>query len=207
MTENLVEPEEGVGHRTKSGRQPTADSRQQDSRADDGRLTTDDGLPSDPDEAVAHLLGQLRSARHEADSYLTDLQRVAADFENYRKRALRERDDIVMRSTQALVRELLPVLDSFDGALAAAAGDEHLLAGLRSTHQLLVDVLAREGLESIAAMGMPFDPSIHEAVSGGGTGHLVVTAEMRRGYLLRGRVLRPSLVAVAAGDPGSGDSE
>ena len=164
-------------------------------------------LPQDPDEAIAYLLGELRSARLEADSYLTDLQRVAADFENYRKRALRERDEIVMRSTQALVRELLPVLDSFDGALAAAAGDQHLLAGLRSTHQLLVDALSREGLEPIAALGTPFDPSVHEAVSGGGTGHLVVTAEMRRGYLLRGRVLRPSLVAVAADDPRNGDPE
>lgn len=120
---------------------------------------------------------------------------------------MRERDEIVMRSTQALVRELLPVLDSFDGALAAAAGDERLLAGLRSTHQLLVDVLAREGLEPIAALGTPFDPAVHEAVSGGGTGHLVVTAEMRRGYLLGGRVLRPSLVAVATDNPGSGDRE
>lgn len=164
-------------------------------------------LPQDPDEAIAYLFGELRSARLEADSYLTDLQRVAADFENYRKRALRERDEIVMRSTQTLVRELLPVLDSFDGALTAAADNEHLLAGLRSTHQLLVDVLSREGLEPIEALGMPFDPSVHEAVSGGGTGHLVVIAEMRRGYLLRGRVLRPSLVAVAAEDPGSGDSE
>ena len=164
-------------------------------------------LPDDPDEAIAYLSGEMRSARQEADSYLTDLQRVAADFENYRKRALRERDEIVMRSTQALVRELLPVLDSFDGALAAAAGDERLLAGLRSTHQLLIDVLAREGLEPIAALGTPFDPAVHEAVSGGGTGHLVVTAEMRRGYLLGGRVLRPSLVAVAADNPGSGGRE
>ena len=164
-------------------------------------------LPQDPDEAIAYLLDELRSARHEADSYVTDLQRVAADFENYRKRALRERDEIVMRSTQALVRELLPVLDSFDGALAAAAGDDPLLAGLRSTYQLLIDVLSREGLEQIEALGMPFDPSVHEAVSGGGTGHLIVTAEMRRGYLLRGRVLRPSLVAVAADNPGRGDPE
>jgi molecular chaperone GrpE len=164
-------------------------------------------LPEDPETAVAFLLDALRATRGKATSYLGDLQRVAADFENYRKRTARERDEIVMRSTQRLVSELLPVLDSFDGALeaATASGDERLAAGIRSTHQLLVDVLAREGLEPIAAAGMPFDPSLHEAVAGGGTGHLIVTAEMRRGYALHGRVLRPTLVAVAIDDPGGGD--
>lgn len=166
-------------------------------------------LPEDPEEAVAFLLDALRTSQDEAGSYLGDLQRVAADFENFRKRAARERDEIVMRSTQALVRELLPVLDSFDGALeaAAASNDERLAAGIRSTHQLLVDLMAREGLEPIPAAGLPFDPALHEAVAGGGTGHLVVTAEMRRGYALHGRVLRPSLVAVAVDDPGGGDPE
>lgn len=166
-------------------------------------------LPEDPEAAVIVLLDALRVAQEEAISHLGDLKRVAADFENFRKRSARERDEIVMRSTQGLVSGLLPVLDSFDGALeaAAASGDERLTAGIRSTHQLLVDVLAREGLEPIAAAGRPFDPALHEAVAGGGTGHLVVTAEMRRGYALHGRVLRPSLVAVAADDPGGGDPE
>ncbi|HLE38862.1 MAG TPA: nucleotide exchange factor GrpE [Acidimicrobiia bacterium] len=172
----------------------------------------DDGmsrdLPEDPEAAVAYLLEALRTAQEEATAYLGDLQRVAAEFENYRKRAMRERDEIVARATQALIRDLLPVLDSFDGALESAAatpGDERLLAGVRSTHRLLMDVLAREGLEVIPAAGMPFDPAVHEAATGGGTGHLVVTAEMRRGYSLRGRVLRPALVGVAADDPGGGD--
>jgi molecular chaperone GrpE len=166
-------------------------------------------LPDDPDAAIAQLLDMLRTSRDEASSYLGDLQRVAADFENFRKRSAREREEIVMRSTQGLIRDLLPVLDSFDGALeaAAASGDERLAVGIRSTHQLLVDVLARQGLEPIPATGEAFDPTLHEAVTGGGTGHLVVTAEMRRGYALHGRVLRPALVAVAADDPGGGDPE
>ncbi len=168
-----------------------------------------DDLPEDPEEAIVHLLAQLRVAREEASSYLDDLKRVAADFENFRKRVGRERDEIVTRSTQGLIADLLPVLDSFDGAIGTgpADTDERLLAGIRSTHRLLADVLAREGLEPIPAIGLAFDPAVHEAVSGGGTGHLIVTAEMRRGYTLRGRVLRPSLVAVAADDPGGGDPE
>lgn len=172
----------------------------------------DDGLavdlPEDPEAALAYLLEALRTAQEEATAYLGDLQRVAAEFENYRKRALRERDEIVARATQALIRELLPVLDSFDGALESASatpGDERLITGVRSTHQLLMDVLVREGLEVIPATGMAFDPAVHEAATGGGTGHLVVTTEMRRGYSLHGRVIRPALVAVAAEDPGGGD--
>ena len=196
-------------------RQPTAGSRQQDP-ATGGEVVAgeivEDGvaadLPADPEEAVAFLLEALRTAQSEATAYLGDLQRVAAEFENYRKRALRERDEIVARATQALIRDLLPVLDSFDGALGAAteSGDGRLLAGIRSTHQLLMDVLGRQGVEAIPAEDRPFDPTLHEAVSGGGTGHLVVTAEMRRGYTLRGRVLRPSLVAVAAEDVEDGET-
>ncbi len=134
--------------------------------------------------------------------------RAVADLENYRKRAQRERDELVARASQTLIRDLLPVLDSFDGALeaVATAGDDRLITGIRSTHQLLMDILAREGVEAIPAAGLAFDPTLHEAVSGGGSGDLVVTAEMRRGYSLGGRVLRPSLVAVATEDLDSGDS-
>lgn len=166
-------------------------------------------LPDDPDEAIAFVLGALAEARAEAASHLDDLKRLAAELENFRKRAARERDDLVTRATQRLVQELLPVLDAFDAGLAVSAdspGAERLLAGMQSTHQQLMAVLEREGVGVIAAAGAPFDPAVHEAVSGGGTGHLVVTAEMRRGYTLGDRVLRPALVAVAADEP-DGDTE
>lgn len=210
MSEEYGEPsDEKVIDSGVVGRQPTADSRRPDPGAGDGRRATGDGidLPEDPEAAIAFLLDALRRSQDEATAYLGDLQRVAAEFENYRKRALRERDDIVARATQSLIRDLLPILDSLDGALGAASpgpGDERLVTGIRSTHQLLMDVLAREGVEAIPAAGMPFDPTLHEAVGGGGTGDLVVTAEMRRGYLLRDRVLRPSLVIVAEGEPEDG---
>ncbi len=207
MSEEFAKPVEGIViDADAEGRQPTADSRQQDSAEGVGQRATGD-LPDDPDDAIAYLLDALQRSQDEATSHLGDLQRVAAEFENYRKRALRERDEIVTRATQSLVHELLPVLDSFDGALATvAAADDGLLAGIRSTHQLLMDVLARQGLEAIPAAGLPFDPTLHEAVSGGGSGHLVVIAEMRRGYALHGRVLRPTLVAVAAEAVAEGDS-
>jgi len=170
---------------------------------------TPDPLPDDPDEAVALLIGELAVARQSAESYLADLQRLAADFENYRKRALREREETVERASQRLVSALLPVLDSFDAALALDDGGPHarLLAGMRNTHQQLTDVLRAEGLEVIDAVAQPFDPALHEAASGGGDGHLVVVAEIRRGYTLKGRVIRPALVQVAAEDVAAEGSE
>jgi len=163
-------------------------------------------LPEDPEQAVDFLTEELAQARQSAESYLDDLRRIAADFENFRKRAARDRDEIVERASQRLVASLLPVLDSFDAALGADQdeGQERVVAGLRNIHQQLMSVLRAEGLEPIQAVGQPFDPVLHEAVSGGGDGHLVVTAEARRGYTLKGRVLRPALVEVAAEDM-SGD--
>ena len=139
-------------------------------------------------------------ARRTAASHLDDLRRIAAEFDNYRKRATRERAEVVDRAAERVIQTLLPVLDSLDAALAHVAddADQGLVAGLRGTHQQLLDALGQEGLAPIPAEGSPFDPEFHEAVSGGGDGHLVVTGVMRRGYTLHGRVIRPALVQVAA---------
>ncbi|MBM3695428.1 MAG: nucleotide exchange factor GrpE [Actinobacteria bacterium] len=155
----------------------------------------------------------MATARGAADSYLEDLQRVAAEFENFRKRAAREREDTVARAAQRVVQALLPVLDSLDQAFAHQAqtpGEEQVLAGVRGTYFQLMDVLSKEGLEMTPGVGEPFDPQVHEAVAGGGEGDLVVAQEMRRGYTLKGRVLRPAMVVVEsrAGAPeASGESE
>ena len=157
-------------------------------------------LPDDREEAVGVLLDALAIARDSADSYLEDLQRVAAEFANYRKRVTREHEDTVARAAQRLVEALLPVLDSFDQACAhrpQTPGEEQILAGMRSTYTQLMDVLAKEGLEVVPTAGEAFDPRVHEAVAGGGEGDLVVTEEWRRGYSLRGRLLRAPMVLVA----------
>jgi len=169
-------------------------------------------LPDDRAEAVGVLLNALATARVAADSYLEDLQRVAAEFENFRKRAAREREDTVARAAQRVVQALLPVLDSFDQAFAHQAqtpGEEQVLAGVRGTFHQLVDVLSKEGLEIIPTVGEEFDPQVHEAVAGGGDGDLVVSQELRRGYTLKGRVLRPAMVVVAPRTPqgAAGESE
>jgi molecular chaperone GrpE len=159
-------------------------------------------LPEDPEKAIALLLSRLEESRDEATSYLDDLKRVAADFDNYRKRSTREQAATIDRAAERVVTELLPVLDTFDAALAVPAetdNERQLLSGMINTREQLLSALEREGLEVIPTVGEPFDPEIHEAVGAPeGADDFVVASELRRGYKLRGRVLRPAMVILEA---------
>ena len=173
----------------------------------EGELIEEDGpsfeptpeLPDDPEEAKTVLIEALMATRQEAGEYLETMQRIAADFDNYRKRTERDQQDSIQRASQRVIEHLLPTLDNFDAALGyepQTPAEEKILDGMRGTYQLLIDTLAREGLEIVPGTGAAFDPAVHEAVAGGGDGHLVVSQELRRGYLLKERLIRPSLVVV-----------
>lgn len=157
-------------------------------------------LPDDPDQAIDLLLRELATARDEATSYLDDLKRVAADFDNYRKRTTRESSVMLDRATERVVQGLLPVLDTFDAALGAepkSDTERQLYSGMLNTREQLLDTLKGQGLEVIPTLDEPFDPEVHEPVGApGGTGTLVVSEELRRGYRLNGKVLRAALVAL-----------
>jgi len=157
-------------------------------------------LPDDPGAAIALLLDELRSSREEATSYLDDLKRVAADFDNYRKRTTREASVMLDRATEKVVQGLMPVLDSFDAALTTQPQtdtEKSLYSGMLNTREQLLSSLKSEGLEVIPTIGEAFDPEIHEpAGAPSGDGRLVVAQELRRGYRLRGRVLRAALVTL-----------
>ena len=141
-------------------------------------------------------------ARGEAGEYLETMQRVAAEFDNFRKRTERDRHDLVQRATQRLIVGMLPTLDNFDAALAyepQTPAEDKILDGMKSTRSQLLDLLKAEGLEPIPAGGVSFDPALHEAVAGptsDGEGELAVAAELRRGYTLGGMVIRAALVTV-----------
>ena len=159
-------------------------------------------LPEDATQARSLLLLMLLQSRQEAGEYLETLQRVAAEFDNYRKRVERDQNEVVQRASRRLVGEMLTTLDSFDAALGyePPSGEEQkVLDGMRGTYVQLMDTLAKEGLEPIEAVSKPFDPALHEAVSGPpeqGDGELVVGQDLRRGYTFRGMVIRASLVTV-----------
>jgi molecular chaperone GrpE len=113
----------------------------------------------------------------------------------------------VSRAAQRIVEALLPSIDAFEAALAyepKTDGERSILEGLRRALDQLMEALGREGLEPIASVGEPFDPAVHEAVSAGdasgGDGELVVTADLRKGYTVHGRVVRPALVTVGHQD-------
>lgn len=156
-------------------------------------------IPDDPDEAVAFLMVELLAARAAAAEAVDRWKRSVAEFDNFRKRSQRDQATMVARSSERVLVRLLPVLDSLDAATAVetAASEESLRQGLTGTRDLLLSILAKEGMEPIKALGQVFDPNLHEAAQlAEGSGTMVVNADWRRGYTLNGRVIRATLVAV-----------
>jgi molecular chaperone GrpE len=177
----------------------------------------------------AELEERLAALEAERDEHLNDLKRVAADFENYRKRVARDQESLAARAHERLVKELLPVLDDLERALAAAeerssrygAGGAHASApdrlrqayadeakleeGVRLVHRELAAALAREGLAEIETNGR-FDPHVHEALlsqpSEAEEGSVLEVVQ--KGYRLGDRVIRPARVVVAAAPEGNG---
>ena len=151
-----------------------------------------------PEHTIEERLAALEAER---DEYLNDLKRVAAEFENYRKRAARDQESLVARAGERIVKELLPVLDDLERALEAAHAHEEakLEEGVRLVHRELKDALDREGVAEIETEGH-FDPHVHEALlsqpSEAEEGSVLEV--LQKGYKLGDHVLRPARVVVAA---------
>jgi molecular chaperone GrpE len=152
-----------------------------------------EGDPSDP-EMQAFVDGTVGRSdlAAERDEYLDALQRVQAEFDNFKKRTARERTELTQRAHAQLADRLLPVLDACDAAISHGASD------VEPIYKSLLDVLEKEGLERMTPEGEPFDPTRHEAVMhepGDGNDPVVIEA-MRTGYSWKGQVLRPAMVKV-----------
>ena len=143
----------------------------------------------------------------ERDEYLDALQRLKAEFDNYRKRVARDQHELAARAHERLVRELLPVLDDLERALEAAAEHEEakLEEGVRLVHRSLADALAREGLAEISTAGK-FDPHTQEALLSQPSSEEegTVLQVLQKGYTLADLVLRPARVVVSAGEESDG---
>jgi len=161
---------------------------------------------------------EAKAAEQTEESLLTQLQgdierfrdhalRTQADFDNFRKRAAREKDDAIKYANASFLDRLIPILDNFELGLNAARGsaaDSPILAGMDMVSKQLFDFLASCGVEAVNAKGQPFDPNLHEAVAQEESATVadgVVIRQLRKGYKLRDRLLRPSTVVVSKGAP------
>ena len=133
------------------------------------------------------------------EDYLALAQRIQADFENYRKRAAREAAVAGERAKSGLVRELLPIVDNLERALASAEeGEQHLAQGVRLVHSELIAVLERNGVQPFDPVGERFDPAEHEALSVRDEGESgLVLDVVEKGYRSNGTILRPARVVVS----------
>ena len=144
----------------------------------------------------------IESLRQERDELQDRLLRTAAEFDNYRKRTDRERRELTDAIAADLMRDIVLVIDDLERALTASvdAADPALRTGVELIHRQLLDVLRRRGAEPFDSVGQDFDPAWHEALASepaDGRRDGEVTAEIRRGYRIGSRLLRPSLVRVA----------
>ena len=166
--------------------------------SDDPREPIDDGAaPGDTQARIQDLERQLAEQKDR-------LLRAVAEADNVRRRTQRDAEDRVRYANESLVRELLPILDNFDRAVAsarAAAGAESVVAGVELIQRELLRVLERAGVSRYSAVGQSFDPTRHEAIArvvSVEAAPNTVVSEIAPGYMLHGRVLRPAMVAVAA---------
>ncbi len=154
-------------------------------------------------QAQAEVEAQLAASREEAAKNWDLYLRCRADLENYRKRAQREKEDLGRFANESLLRELLPVLDNLERAVAHAresGGDGTLLEGVEMTIGLLRKAFDQFGVTAVDAVGKPFDPACHEAMGQLEHAELPpgsVAQELQKGYLLNQRLLRPALVLVS----------
>jgi len=161
------------------------------------------GGAHDTGGALAEEVSHTESLARERDEYLLALQRTQADFENYRKRITRQQGEMTARAAAELVVKLLPVLDALDLAEAHFSESLDLTEdgkALRASRAMLMDILAKEGLERVDQRNIPFDPSVHDAVAHSegeqGDTETMVDEVLRSGYRWKGQPLRPAMVRV-----------
>ena len=174
----------------------------------------DAGAETEAAEPLVHIepgtvspeqLEELKARAAKADDSWERLLRTTADFDNFKKRAAREKQDAIRYANEALLEKLVPVLDNFDAALSAAqtksgGAGQSMQAGIAMIFQQLKKALIESGLEEVDATGQKFDPNFHEAVSQKETAEIPegqVVQQLRKGYKLRDRLLRPATVVVA----------
>jgi molecular chaperone GrpE len=174
------------------------------------------GDPAELAERVRSLEAQLELSTAKGRETLERLKeqhdrflRAAADLENYRRRAQKERDDVQKFGNEKVLKDLLPVLDGLDRALAAAPEGDPMVKGVLLVRASFEQALARHGVKAFSAMGQPFDPALHEALMQVPTADAppgTVVLEHARGFTLNDRLVRPAMVGVSVAAPAAGST-
>ncbi len=208
-----------VERRTSSGGSETADASAPEGDPGTGEAATAEGAelepsapveePSPEQAEIAELKAQLEFSQAKGRELMEKVKsehervlRATADLDNYRKRAVKEKEEVQKFGVERMLKDFLPVGDNFDRALEhakSAADFESLVQGIKMTRKLFDDALSKHGVKGFSAKGQPFDPRLHEAMQQVETTELPpnhVYAEVLRGYLLQERLMRPALVMV-----------
>lgn len=170
---------------------------QEDEAMDEGDETESAEQVSSVDDSAAQAELLVLKTRND------QLMRIAADFENYKRRQDREKEELAKFAGQQLLTHLLPVIDNFERALQTETKAEELetfVEGVRMIHKQLIDVLKKSGAEPIEAVGQPFNPEFHEAIMSEENDEVpdeTVISEFQRGYIMHGRLLRPAIVKIS----------
>ena len=146
------------------------------------------------------LMEQVENLKKEKEELFARLQRLQADFDNYRKRSVAEQDRCIQYTLAEVFKSLIPVIDNFERALESKEKGEGFAEGVQMIFKQLKEILEKEGLELIEAEGKPFDPYVHEAVmhvDSEGHEENVVVEEFQKGYKFKEKLIRPSMVKVA----------
>ncbi|AQQ52956.1 nucleotide exchange factor GrpE [Planococcus lenghuensis] len=153
-------------------------------------------------EDAGDLQSEVDRLQEEVENEQNKYLRLLADYENFKRRSVKDREEAEKFRSKALLSDLLPVLDNFERALAAETENENnksLLKGVRMVYNTLLEAVKREGLEEVKSVGEPFDPNVHQAVmqeKDDSQEPGIVLQEFQKGYILKGRVLRPAMVKV-----------
>jgi molecular chaperone GrpE len=171
----------------------------QDAPAGEASAATE---PITPEVHIHQLEEQLAAKEKECRENWDRFLRERADLENFRKRASREKEELLNYCTKSLIEEILPVLDNLERALTHISedGDPAVAEGIRMTHSMLLAALKKFGVTAVNSTGAPFDPAFHQAMSQVPTDQHppnTVVEEFQRGYLLKERLLRPAMVSVS----------
>lgn len=167
---------------------------------DEGSLDDEDMTPL---EKNLTLEAELVKVKAKAEDHYGQLQRLQADFDNYRKRTQKEKTELIKYASERLVGELLPVLDNFDRAVSAAKVNPDFTSFSQGVEMILRQMqtaLSKEGLKAMDTVGQPFDPNLHEAVLRVASEEYpenTVVEELQKGYYLKEKVLRPCMVKVS----------